>query len=167
MICMAQKGVTKMKTRMFMIVALIAALFALAAPVRAHAENTRIYFTGSEWCDPNSLIFGRAWMSGPNFHANGITQVCYDTASIPQLIGTAYLFDGRIVVNGLELYPISGKYRMESNEGGVWTGSWILPANSNIIRLTAHGEGKYEGLQLHLFEDDSAGSFWGYIDTGG
>ena len=89
-----------MKTRMFVLVAAIAVVLLLAAPIPAHARNTQITFTGSEWCDPDTLIFGRAWMSGPNFHADGITQVCYDTASIPQLTGIDYLFDARINLVG-------------------------------------------------------------------
>jgi hypothetical protein len=157
-----------MKAKMFMVLVIIALLIPLAMPAPAHAESTRIYFTGTEVCDWDSFNFARLWNSGPNTHIDGIKQTCYPTASIPQFTGTSYLSDGRIVWNSLELSPISGKIRMVSGEGGVWTGSWILPANSNTIRVTGHGEGLYKGLQIFIFEDDPTGAFWGYImDTGG
>jgi hypothetical protein len=157
-----------MRTKMFMSFAAIAMLFVLAMPTVAHAEHSRIYFTGSELCDPDTFFFARAWVSGPNLHLDGITQTCYDIATIPQLTGTDYLFDARInLVGGEPNFNLSGKLRMVSDEGGVWNGSWTLPANTAIIKVIAQGEGKYEGQQLHWFLNEEDGSFSGYIDTTG
>ncbi len=61
---------------------------------------------------------------------------------------------------------LSGKLRMESAEGGAWVGSWVMPANTTTIQVIAHGEGLYEGQQLHWFLDD-AGPFNGYIEETG
>jgi hypothetical protein len=160
-----------MKTKLFMIFAANAMLFALAIPVVVHAENSRIYFTGSEWCDSNTFIFARIWESGPNLHLDQITQTCYDTASIPRLTGTDYLFDARMnLVGGGPNFILSGKLRMVSDEGGVWVGSWVLPANTTTIQIIAHGEGLYEGQQLHWFLEETgngSGPFSGYIEETG
>ena len=61
-------------------------------------------------------------------------------------------------------FILVGKLRMESDEGGVWKGSWVLPANSTTIQVIAHGEGIYEGLKLHWFLSLD-GPFWGYITS--
>lgn len=154
-----------MKTRIFMVVTVMAALFALAIPVGAHAENPRIYFTGSEVCNPYTFLFARIWESGPNLHIDQITQTCYDTASIPQLTGTDYLLDARMnLVGGAPNFILSGKLHMVSDEGGAWNGSWTLPANTTIIKVIAQGEGKYDGQQLHWFLDEVGGTFSGYIE---
>lgn len=156
-----------MKAKLFTVLVILALLIPLTVPAPVHAASTRIYFTGSEPCDDGSFDYARFWISGPNIHVNGVTSTCYPIASIPQFTGTDYLSDGRIVWNSIELSPISGKFRMESIEGGVWTGSWILPANSNTIQITGHGEGIYAGKQIFIYEDDPTGNFWGYIlDTG-
>ncbi len=157
-----------MKPRRFMIVIALVAVLALAMPVAAYTGDSRIYFTGSEWCDSDSFTSARIWESGPNLHLDQITQTCYDTASIPQLTGTDYLFEARInLVGGGPNFNLSGKLRMESAEGGVWVGSWVLPAHTTTIQVIAHGEGLYEGQQLHWFLDEEAGSFSGYIvETG-
>jgi len=147
--------------RILFIIVLVAAI--LATTGAASAKTMRIDFTGSEWCDPDTFLFARVWESGPNLHIDGITQTCYDTASIPQLTGTNNLFDARInLVGGGPNFNLSGKLRMESAEGGVWVGSWVWPANAATIQVIAHGEGLYEGQQLHWFLVDG-GPFWGYI----
>lgn len=157
-----------MKTKMYMMAVVIAMLVALAVPMAGYAKSSRIYFTGSEWCDPDTFNFARIWESGPNLHIDQVTQTCLDTASIPQLTGTDYLFDARInLVGGGPNFILSGKLRMESDDGGVWVGSWVLPANTTTIKVIAHGEGLYEGQKLHWFLDEVDGSFSGYIDKAG
>jgi len=154
----------KSKKYALLIVVLLTSIMLTTTITIASAKTTRIYFTGSEWCDSDTFIFTRVWESGPNLHLDGITQTCYDTASIPQLTGTDYLFDARInFVGDGPNFILSGKLRMESAEGGVWVGSWVLPANTTIIQVIAHGEGIYEGQQLHWFLDEADGSFNGYI----
>lgn len=153
-----------MKDKKYVLLAFMLITAILLTTTVANAEGTRNYFTGSEWCDPDTFIFARVWESGPNAHLDGITQTCHDTANIPQLMGTDYLFDARInLVGGGPNFILSGKLLMQSDEGGVWVGSWVLPANTTTIQVIAHGEGLYEGQQLHWFLDEENGSFSGYI----
>jgi hypothetical protein len=134
---------------------------------KASAKSSRIDFTGSEWCDPETMFFDKVWLAGPNAHIGQLTQVCYDTASIPQLIGTDYLSGANVhFVGGGKIFIMTGKLRMVSVEGGAWVGSWVLPANTTTIRVVAHGEGLYEGMVLHWFLSLD-GPFWGYILTSG
>jgi hypothetical protein len=139
-------------------------VFSLLFPMTiASANPNRIDFSGSEWCDPSTLNVIREWMAGPNYQARGLTQVCYDTADIPQMTGTDYLSDGRVIfVGNTGDLVLTGKLRMVTNEGGVWVGSWRLPANSDTVQVIGHGEGIYEGLQLHWFLNLD-GPFEGYI----
>lgn len=154
-----------MKSKKYILLAVLSVLILLlsatATPVSAKA--TRIEFTGKEICDEPS--FSKQWMAGFTWHANGITSTCHDTASIPELTGTDYLtgFTAQIVGKNFIMF---GKLRMESTEGGAWVGSWVFPAHSTTIQVIAHGEGMYEGMELHWFLSLD-GPFWGYIiDTG-
>jgi len=149
-----------MKRILFFIIVVITIL---ATTGVASAKTTRIDFTGSEWCDPDTLIFGNVRLAGPNVQIKPFTEVCYDTASIPQLTGTDYLTDGNVhfVGNG-QNFILSGKLQMQSDEGGVWVGSWVLPENTSTIKVVAHGEGLYDGMVLYWFLSLD-GPFWGYI----
>jgi hypothetical protein len=156
-----------MKNKMLLMLVALVMLFSMTMAVPGRAENTRIYFTGSEQCNPDTFVFARIWESGPNLHISQIMQTCCDIADIPQLTGTDYLFDARVNLVGKgQIYNLSGKLRMESSEGGIWVGSWVLPANTSTIQVIAHGEGLYEGQQLHWFLVDS-GPFNGYIEITG
>lgn len=148
-----------MKSKRYTLLAILLVLILLASAAPVSAKTTRVEFTGNEACDDPLIL--KEWMSGPNYHANGITSTCYDTASIPELTGTDYLTDGRMKFVGPN-FILVGTLRMESAEGGVWKGSWVLPANSTTIQVTGHGEGKYEGMELHWFLSLD-GPFWGYI----
>jgi hypothetical protein len=151
------------KLRILIVFLMAAAILLPTAP--ANAKTTRINFTGSEWCDESTLTLIREWMAGPNYQARGLSQICFDTADIPQMTGTDYLYDGqlKIVGKGAKNFIISGKLRMETAEGGIWLGSWVLPANSTTIQVIGHGEGLYEGRHLHWFLS-LEGPFEGYID---
>lgn len=149
--------------RILFVIVLLAAI--LLTTTTASAKTTRIDFTGSEWCDPDTLIFGDMRLAGPNMQIKHITQVCYDTASIAQLTGTDYLTDGDMHFVGPN-FILVGNLRMESDEGGVWVGSWVLPANADAIQVVAHGEGLYEGMELHWYLSLD-GPFWGYISVPG
>ncbi len=159
----------KTSVRILIISMLIIGILLPASP--ASAKSNRIDFTGSEWCDQESFTSARIWEAGPNLHLDGITQTCHDIASIPKLTGTDYLIEARMnLVGSGPNFNLSGKLRMESLEGGVWVGSWVLPANTNIIQVIAHGEGLYEGLELHWFLTETGsggGPFSGYILTPG
>ncbi len=156
-----------MKTKGLMSLAVMSILLTLAMPVPAHAANMRIYFTGTETgCDP--LIPGREWSSGPNYHIHVESQTCYEAATIAQFTGANYPHDGVInLVGGGSVLTITGKFRMETNEGGIWVGSFTWPANTNILTGIGHGQGIYKGLNMHVFVDETTGMFSGYIDTGG
>ncbi len=147
-----------MKRIMFVIV--LAAML-IATTGTASAGITRIDFKGVTDCKLESLVFRKEWMAGPVYQARHITEDCYDVASIPQMNGVEHI-DFHIVGS----IPIfAGTDRMETNEGGVWVGSWVWPPNTSIIKIIMHGEGKYAGLQLHMFEDASTDEFWGYIEV--
>ncbi len=147
--------------RISIILALV--ITVLLPMANASSITNRIDFTGSEWCDPDTLTVIREWMAGPNYQARGLAQVCHDTADIPQMIGTDYLSDGRISFVGSDgNFILSGKLRMVTREGGVWVGSWTLPPNLDTVQVIGHGEGIYEGLQLHWFLSLD-GPFNGYI----
>jgi hypothetical protein len=153
----------KMKTilRVSMVIVLMRLMLLPARLVTA--RTNRIEFSGAEWCDPTTLTVVREWLAGPNYQARGLTQTCHDTASIPQMNGTDFLSDGRILVVGnAGNFIMTGKLRMESAEGGVWVGSWTWPVNSDTVQVIGHGEGLYEGLHLHWFLT-LAGPFFGYI----
>ncbi len=156
-----------MRMRMLVIVAMLAMLLASALPLAAHAENSRIYFTGVETsCDP--LLPSRIWASGPNYHVRVQSQTCHEQGSIPQATGTNYASEGVINEVGREsILTVTGKFRLETNEGGIWVGSFTWPANTNLLKAVGQGQGIYEGLNIHMFLDQSTGTFWGYIDTAG
>jgi hypothetical protein len=152
-----------MKTSLRILIIAMLLIGILLPAALASAKSSRIDFTGNEWCDPNTLTVIREWIAGSNYQARGLTQVCYDTADIPQMSGTDYLSDGRISFVGINgNFILSGKLRMETREGGVWVGSWTLLSNSNTVQVIGHGEGIYEGLQLYWFLSLD-GPFSGYI----
>jgi len=152
-----------MNKRIFIILLLL--IGAMAIPVTiVSARATRIDFTGSEWCDPATLNAERLWWPGPNLQVRGWTQTCYETANIPQMNGTTYLYDGLAVIGNN--YVVNVNFRMETTGGGVWTGVCQLPANTDVIKCIGHGEGVYEGLELHWFPGPNMGTptpFTGYI----
>lgn len=153
----------KGKNYVLLIIALLALILFMSN--KASAKTTRIDFTGSERCDPDTLMFDKLQLAGPNLQIKRITQICYDTASIPHLTGADYLTDGDMHLVGSN-FVLVGNLRMESEEGGVWMGSWVLPANTTTIQVIAHGEGLYEGMILHWYLSLD-GPFWGYILTPG
>jgi hypothetical protein len=156
-----------MKTKFYIFLVLLLAVGFILPVKPVSARTTRIEFKGSEWCDPSTMSAIKAWLAGPNLQVRGFSQVCSDTADIPQMTGTTYLYDGKVsFVGEVENFVINGKLRTETDEGGVWVASWQLGANSNIVQIIGHGEGIYEGLQLHWFvveSDEDSSPFEGYI----
>ena len=154
-----------MKTKLFMSLATIAILATLLMAAPARAENTRIYFTGNEpGCD--EWVVSRVVESGPNLHLRIYSQTCHDEASIPQFTGTNYAYNGILnFVGGGELVTITGKFHFVSVEGGIWDGNFTFHANANTLIGVGHGEGLYEGQDIHITTNISTGNFWGYIDT--
>jgi len=154
--------ITRKLTISFVIIAI---MLSLTLPTPAYAENERIYFTGYEsGCD--SAVIDRDWASGPNYHLRIDTQTCYEVGDIPQFTGTLYAYDGVINVSGGgSMITINGKFRMETEEGGVWVGSFERPANTNILRGVGHGEGMYEGQHIYINNDQLSGIISGYTTT--
>jgi hypothetical protein len=150
--------------RVWFVIVLAALLVATTGAARARA--TRIEFTGMTACDPDSVTLIREWPAGPNYQGRGFTQICYDDiASTPQMLGIEYI-SFKVQQVGPN-FILSGTDRMETYEGGVWVGSWVLPAHSDTLRIIMRGEGKYPGQQLRMFENVITNEFWGYIeDTG-
>ena len=132
----------------------------------ASAKATRIPFTGTEWCDEDTVGLVRDWVSGPNYHARGLSQTCYETATIPEMTGTLYVYDvlfnefGNSGEGG-----VTGKLRFVSDEGGEFLGSWTWGRDDVGPTAVGHGVGKYQGLELHWFLDESGVPtiFSGYI----
>jgi len=138
----------------------------LPAP-SASAKSTRIDFTGIEWCDPDTFVVTREWMSGPNnYHSRGLSQTCYETATIPQMTGTVYLYNFRInAFDNFSQAQVSGEFRFVSVEGGEFLGTATSPRSFVTFMAIGHGVGIYQGLELHWFLDESGEQtvFWGYI----
>ncbi len=139
---------------------------ALLPASSASAKATRIEFTGTELCDPNWVVV-RDWMSGSdNEHMRGISTTCVETATIPQMTGTVYIYDFRLnAFDNFSAYGLSGKFRFVSTEGGEFVGTTTSPRNFVYHMAVGHGVGKYEGLELHWFVYESGEQtvFSGYI----
>lgn len=153
-----------MNTRLHILIIFLLVGIILMPAANVNAGATRIEFTGTEWCDPDTLTAERVWTAGPNLHARSWTQTCYETADIPYMNGTTYLYDG--LANVGSHYIINVKFRMVTVVEGVWVGNCELPANTNTINCVGHGEGIYEGLELHWFAHPNSGEptpFTGYI----
>ncbi len=148
--------------RILFVIVLAAMLIATTSTV--NAGTTRIYFTGVEKC--GTPIFPENWTAGPNWQARGIYSTCRDRATIPQYTGTSFLSDGRLQYVG-DVTLLASDLRMETKEGGVWVGSGVLPANTDTVKIVMHGEGLYEGQQIHVFLSFQYSTFWGHIDVTG
>jgi hypothetical protein len=160
-----------MKHAARILMALVVVACTLLPAASASAKATRIPFTGTEWCDEGTYTFVREWLSGPNYHIRGLSGICYETANIPQMTGTAYLYDVRANEFGNSGEGgVSGKLRFVSDEGGEFLGTWTWGRDDFGPTAVGHGVGKYQGLELHWFLDESGMPtvFSGYIlDPGG
>ena len=129
-----------------------------------NARATRIDFVGTELCDPATLYAESLWWAGPNLQVRGWTQTCYESADTSEMEGVTYLYDGLAVIGNN--YVVNVNFLMITNEGGVWRGVCQLGANTDIIKCVGHGEGIYEGLELHSFPSPNNGEptqFTGYV----
>ncbi len=155
----------KYLARILIAFAIVSCVLLPAPSVSANPNRTD--FTGTELCEDSTYNFVREWMSGPNnYHARGVSQTCYETASIPEMTGTLYLYDFRLnAFDNFSTYGLSGKFRLVSAEGGEWVGTTESPRSSSIVTVVGHGVGKYQGLELHWFLDHSVQPvvFSGYI----
>ena len=98
-----------------------------------------------------------------SMEVRGWTQTCHEAADILQMTGTTYLYDGLASVGNN--YIVNIKFRMDTDEGGVWAGNCVLAANTLIIKCVGHGEGIYEGLELHWFPAPNFGNTTSFTGT--
>lgn len=134
------------------IATLIAALFLVTVPVTA--KTTTIEAQGEvQECGP--LEFGKVWPAGETIHMRGGERVCDTTG--PYLTGK-----NTIIINS-EINPqmiaqIHGTFRHETDEGGIWEGTYTgfhnLIDDVLSIRAVGYGSGVYEGLQIRLTREN-------------
>ncbi len=152
-----------MKTIMRILLAVALSPLLLSVPAAQAQGATRISFTNHEVCDPGTFVWERAWLAGQVDQIRGITQTCYETASIPQMTGVAYLLDARLIsVDDKPTFVLGGKIRIEAQDNCVWVGGWTWPAKSRNVQVVAHGDGTCQGMELH-WSEDASGAGGGYI----
>jgi hypothetical protein len=164
-----------MKTPFRILMVLVLSCGILLPTTMASAKETRIEFTGYEVCT-GELDILKEWYPGWNYQARGATETCIIPAegNIAMLAGIDNISDmaGIFVGNWNNHFNVvlHGKLRLETYEGGVWVGSWEMTSSDFMIKIIAHGEGLYEGMQLHLYEDwlaewngEPSSPFYGYI----
>jgi hypothetical protein len=149
------KGETKMKKRLFILVAGLIVLSILVAPVTARTIRTD--YEGFEYY-VDSLAPGREWVSEDGvYHVRGAQEAYEDVVSDPRLCGDTVvtinanlqLADGPVWVYG----PMWGTSRTD-NDDGYWEGSWVGQRTESegfsYIRCVLRGHGAYEGLQARV-----------------
>lgn len=142
----------------FFVILIIAAAVLLPTTV-ANAGATRIDFINTETCE-DDITIAREWLSGPNYHAAGLTQTCHDVGNIPQATGTVYLTDGQVNVVG-NVVTMHGLSTFVTVEGGRWVGRWTYAAG--VFEVHAHGEGIYQGQQFVVLNNFNSGLRESYI----
>jgi hypothetical protein len=155
-----------MKTPFRVLLVLVLSFVVLLPTKIASAKETRIEFTGYEECSGDTLIIPVEWYPGRNWQARDAIETCSDTADTQMMTGEDHLYDMAAHSVGVANFILNGKLRMETDEGGVWVGSWKLTPSDYIIKVVAHGEGIYEGMLLHWFLSLD-GPFYGYISYNG
>ncbi len=130
------------------IVTVLGVLLVSAAPIAAQASITE--FTGTEVCNiDNPINPGILTFPDGNLHVRGLVFLCRDESSDPR--GTGYntiVMNANVDANGLG--PIWGTFHFETDEGGVWEGTWeaMVKTNSSQHHATGTGQGIYEGMTL-------------------
>jgi hypothetical protein len=141
-----------MKTTFRILIVLVLSFIVLFPTTMASAKQNRIEFTGSELCTHADLEIPMEWYPGRNWQARDASETCFDTnADTSMMTGTDYIYDMSCRYVGEGNFMLEGKLRMETDEGGVWVGSWEMSAHDYVIKVVAHGEGVYEGMHLHWF----------------
>lgn len=136
------------------ILTVLGALLAFAAPIAAQASVSEI--TGTESCfptDPGTWTFPDG-----NAHVRGMVLQCRDQSSDPRGTG-----DNTVVLNANwdsnSLGPMWGTFQFETDEGGVWEGTWegMITTSGSQYHATGMGQGIYEGMKLWV---DSVNGVW-------
>lgn len=136
----------------------------------ASAEQARIEFTGYEECTGETLVIPVEWYPGLNWQARDVSETCLDYSSNTSMMtGVDHIYDAAIRAVGSGNLILVGKLRMQTDEGGLWIGSWVYSPSDNLIKIVARGEGLYEGMHLYWFIDVSGpvSPFYGYISYQG
>lgn len=145
----------KTQKRLILTILTVVGLFlAFAAPIAAQASVTEI--AGTESCFPSDV--GIWTFPAGNVHVRGMVLLCREESSDPRGTG-----DNTVVLNANwdsgSLGPMWGTYHFETDEGGVWEGTWegMVTTNGSQYHATATGRGVYEGMKQWV---DSANGVW-------
>ena len=139
-----------MKTKIFLALVLVLALLPPFVST-ASAEQERVDFTFTEFCDPDTIQIEREIMNGQgNWLAKGFTQTCYDTGTIAEWTGTLSIDLNMNLTGNHEYVFFVGKSQLVSEEGGIWNLSCLYPIPSDNVQCVGKGEGLYEGKLIFI-----------------
>jgi hypothetical protein len=138
-----------MKRLLFLSVLVLALIAMLVAAGPVAAKATRIEFTACE--EDLGLVEGEWTYPGPNMHLRGRIHYFYDHATEPRVTGLVTViadanFNEDFIGTAwgtFTLVPEDPEY-----DGGYWEGIWVGPDDRPEIRLVAHGQGEFKGLEL-------------------
>lgn len=155
-----------MKKMIFLLLATLVLLVPLANPGPARAASTRTDFTAQETsCPEDTMILLREWMAGITYHNRLTSSSCNVASDNPQVSGVNNLSNGVLNAGGTnDAFTVIGKWRLVTEEGGSWNGTFFWAAGTWILKAVGQGEGIYAGQRIHMFEDESDGTIWGYIE---
>ncbi len=143
------------------IVTTLGVLLAFAAPIAAQASVTE--FTGEDFCNSSNPINPGIWtFPDGNVHVRGRVFMCREESSDPRNTG-----NNELVMNANwdsnMLGPMHGTFRMVTDEGGVWVGTWegLMTRSGYQYHATGTGQGRYEGMKIWV--DTVNGVFQGRI----
>ena len=135
------------------IAVVLALLLVLLFTSTVSAKNETIEFTYTEVCDNDNMIVDRWIFNGQvNWLMKGFHVTCTDTASIPQYTGTLVAEGNSQQVGTNGIWVLTGKARLETEEGGVWNMNCVFPTPLWEINCQGQGEGKYAGMQIFIRE---------------
>ncbi len=140
------------------IVTTLGVLLAFAAPLAAQASVTED--TGTEVCTTTNE--GIWTFPDGNVHVRGMESQCRGESSDPRNTGNnTVVMNANWDANGLG--PIHGTFRMVTDEGGVWEGTYEGSVTTSGVQYhaTGTGQGKYEGMKIWV--DPVNGIFHGRI----
>ncbi len=140
------------------IVTTLGVLLAFAAPIAAQASVTEI--TGTEDCTTTNE--GIWTFHDGNVHIRGMVLLCRETSSDPRATGkNTVVMNANWDANGFG--PMWGTAHIETDEGGVWEGTWegLVTTSVSKYHARATGQGVYEGMKQWV--DSVNGEFQGRI----
>lgn len=131
---------------------IIAALFLVIVPVAAEATLTEVQGEVLA-CDP--LKPSTVWDAGETIHLRGWERVCNTTG--PYLTGKLTISINS-EINPQMISQVHGTFRLETDEGGIWEGTYTgvhnLIDDTVSIRAVGSGSEAFEGLQIRLIREN-------------